>query len=138
MTLLAMAACVEEDVVDQVPMEAEVEADIEAISSAVSVFGDEASCETRTYIYEGDAIGTKWRPKETIGVYGSYTTNAKFTSTNTSNATTVKFSGFILGTPKYAYYPYSSANNGVAATAIKGTMPAVHPYNTAYMDIVGA
>ena len=137
MTLLAMAACVEEDVVDQVPMEAEVEADIEAISSAVSVFGDEASCETRTYIYEGDVIGTKWRPKETIGVYGSYTTNAKFTSTNTGNASTVKFSGLILGTPKYAYYPYSSDNNGVAATAVKGTMPAVHPYNTAYKDIVG-
>lgn len=137
MTLLAMAACVEEDVVNQVPMEAEVEADIEAISSAVSVFGDEEPSDTRTYIYEGDAIGTKWRPKETIGVYGGLSVNAKFTSTNTGNASTVKFTGLILGTPKYAYYPYSSTNILSGSTAVKGTMPAVHPYNTAYKDIVG-
>lgn len=137
MALLAMAACVEEDVVEQIPMEAEIEADIEAVSSAVSVFGDEEPSSTRTYIYEGDVIGTKWRPKETIGVYGSYATNAKFTGTNTANASTVKFSGLILGAPKYAYYPYSSNNNGVSQTAVKGTMPAVHPYNSAYKDIVG-
>lgn len=132
--LLALAACAEEEIVDQVPVEVEIEADIEAVGSA---FDNEDPSNTRTYIYEGDVIGTKWRPRETIGVYGGLSTNAKFTSTNTGNASTVKFTGLILGTPKYAYYPYSSTNILSGSTAVKGTMPAVHPYNTAYKDIVG-
>lgn len=135
MAMLSMAACVEEELVDEVPLQAEFEADIEAPSSAISVFVDDPEEETRTYIVEGDEVGINWRAKESIGVYGSYSKNAKFTSTNTSNAATVKFSGLMLGTPKYAYYPYSTNNNGVSQTAVKGTMPAVHPYNSANKDL---
>lgn len=137
MAMLSMASCMEEELVNEVPLEAEFEADIEAPSSAISAFVEDTDEETRTYIYEGDVIGTKWRAKESIGVYGSYSKNVKFTSTNTSDASSVKFSGLMLGTPKYCYYPYSTNNNGVSQTAVKGTMPAVHPYNSSYKDIVG-
>lgn len=135
MAMLSVAACMEEELVNEVPLEAEFEADIEAPSSAISVFVDDPEEETRTYIVEGDEVGINWRAKETIGVYGSLSKNAKFTSTNTKNAATVEFSGLLLGTPKYAYYPYSTANNGVSQTAVKGTMPTVHSYNSNYKDL---
>ncbi len=135
MAMLSVAACMEEELVNEVPLQAEFEADIEAPSSAISVFVDDPEEETRTYIVEGDEVGIKWRAKESIGVYGTFSKNAKFTSTNTKNAATVEFSGLLLGTPKYAYYPYSTANSGVSQTAVKGTMPAVHPYNSNYKDL---
>lgn len=140
MAMLTASACVEEELVNEVPLQAEFEADIEAPSSAISVFeGDIMG--TRTYIDENDAyesgVGTLWRPKEVIGVYSNYSKNTKFTSTNSSNAASVSFSGFMLGTPKYAYYPYGSNNNGVSQTAVKGNMPATQDFNQTYKDIVG-
>lgn len=136
MAMLSVAACMEEELVNEVPLQAEFEADIEAPSSAISVFEGDPEEETRTYIVEGDEVGIKWRAKESIGVYGTFSKNAKFTSTNTKNAATVEFTGLLLGTPKYAYYPYSTANNGVSQTAVKGTMPAVRPYSSANKDLV--
>lgn len=141
MAMLSMASCMEEELTNEVPMEAEVEADIDAPSSAISVFDGTIEEVTRTYIDENDAyetgVGTMWRTKETIGVYGSYAKNAKFTSTNSKNSGTVSFSGLILGTPKYAYYPYSENNSGVSQTAVKGHMPATQEYHQTYKDIVG-
>lgn len=141
MALLAVSACVEENLENEIPIEAEILAAIEAPRTAISFNGDFESDATRTFIDENDAyetgVGTLWRPREVIGVYGSYATNAKFTGTNTKDAGTVKFSGLILGTPKYAYYPYSSKNNGMSATAVKGNIPRVQDYSQKYRDIVG-
>lgn len=142
MALLAVTACVEENLENEIPIEAEVTAAIEAPASAIDFQGETTTDEsTRTFIDESDAyesgVGTLWRPREVIGVYGSYVTNAKFTGTNTKDAGTVKFSGLILGTPKYAYYPYSSKNNGVSATAVKGSIPSAQDYSQTYRDIVG-
>ncbi len=142
MTLLAMTACVEENLESEIPIEAEVTAAIEAPASAIDFQGETPADEnTRTFIDESDAyesgVGTMWRPREVIGVYGNYATNAKFTGTNTKDAGTVKFSGLIIGTPKYAYYPYSSNNNGVSATAVKGNIPSAQDYSQTYRDIAG-
>ena len=102
--------------------------------------------ETRTFIDENDAytsgVGTMWRTKEVIGVYGtswgSEKKNVKFTSTNSKSSGTVSFSGGLLSsvTPKYAYYPYNEANNGVPSTAVKQTMPIYREYYSTYKDLV--
>ena len=64
-----------------------------------------------------------WAAGESIGVYGTSIKNTKYTSTNKSNAATVTFSGgSLFKTPKYAYYPYSSANSSNAQTALKGSL----------------
>ena len=64
-----------------------------------------------------------WAAGESIGVYGSSIKNTKYTSTNKSNAATVTFSGgSLFKTPKYAYYPYSSANSSNAQTALNGSL----------------
>ena len=128
-----MSACAEEQLETQFQGEAELKADIEALSSAFTAYSEAGQDDTRTYIDEHEnyesGVGTMWRTKEMIGVYGSMMTNSKFTSTNSKNAGTVSFRGTLLGTPKYAYYPYSTRNNGVKQTAVKGNVPQVQTYN---------
>lgn len=138
---LMMSACAEEQLETQFQGEAELKANIGALSSAFTAYNGSEQDETRTYIDEHEnyesGVGTLWRPKEVIGVYGTSMTNSKFTSTNSKNAATVSFSGSLWGTPKYAYYPYSAKNNGVKQTAVKGNMPSVQKYNQNSKDIVG-
>ena len=138
---LIMSACAEEQLETQIQGEAELKANIEALSSAFAAYDGQDQKDTRTYIDEHEnyetGMATMWRTKETIGVYGTLMTNSKFTSTNSKNAGTVSFRGSILGTPKYAYYPYSSQNNGVKQTAVKGNVPNTQSYNPSTKDIVG-
>lgn len=142
MTLLTASACVEEHLEQDVPYDAGVEATIEEPTSAISFFdGQPSSDATRTFIDENDnyssGVGTLWRAKEVIGVYSAATKNAKFTSTNTKSAGSVAFKGTVSGTAKYAYYPYSTANNGVSHTAVKGNIPLNQAYSQSTRDIVG-
>lgn len=138
---LIMSACAEEQLETQFQGEAELKANVEALSSAFAAYDGPDQKDTRTYIDEHQnyetGMATMWRTKEVIGVYGTLMTNSKFTSTNSSNAGTVSFRGSILGTPKYAYYPYSSQNNGVKQTAVKGNVPNAQSYNPNTKDIVG-
>ena len=142
MTLLTASACVEEHLEQDVLYDAEVRATIQAPASAVSFLGDESPDDaTRTFIDENESyssgVGTLWRTKEVIGVYSSWSKNAKFTSTNTKSAGSVAFRGLVAGTPQYAYYPYSEANNGVSHTAVKGNIPLNQAYSQTYRDIEG-
>lgn len=142
MTLLTVSACVEEHLEQDVLYDAEVRATIQAPASAVSFLGDESPGDaTRTFIDENESyssgVGTLWRTKEVIGVYSSWSKNAKFTSTNTKSAGSVAFRGLVAGTPQYAYYPYSEANNGVSHTAVKGNIPLNQAYSQTYRDIEG-
>ena len=140
MLLLAMASCSENEYLDE-EYNVTLKADI-AVPEEVVV--DEGS---RTFIDENDAytsgVGTMWRTKEEIGVYGtswgSEKKNVKFTSTNTKAAGTVSFSGGLLSsvTPKYAYYPYSTTNNNSPSTAVKLSMPIYREYHSTYKDLVG-
>ena len=138
---LMMSACAEEQLETQFQGEAELKANIAALSSAFTAYDGPGQEDTRTYVDEHEnyetGMATMWRTKEMIGVYGSTMTNSKFTSTNSSNAGTVSFRGTIWGTPKYAYYPYSTQNNGVKQTAVKGNVPNSQTYDLNTKDIVG-
>ena len=57
MVMLTMSACVEEDLMSDALIEAEVAANIEVPSSAISVFdGEESEMLTRTFIVEGEEV----------------------------------------------------------------------------------
>ena len=83
--------------------------------------GEETSA---TYFY--------WSPKESVGVYGNRTKNAKFTTTNTSPSRTISLKGSLSwgDKPKYTYYPYSTANNSYAYTAVRSTLPGEQVFDT--------
>lgn len=139
LALLAMAACTDESMVDESLVDLELSAVTES-SAEQETLGIEFA-KSRTYVVEDDSyengVGTWWRTAEKIGVYSSYSKNVKFTSTNSKDAEEVSFRGSLWGTPKYAYYPYSEANNGVSATAVKQTMPVYHTYHSTFKDLVG-
>lgn len=142
LALLTASACVEEHLEQDVLYDAEVTALIQTPASAISFLDDSSSGDvTRTFIDEHEdyasGVGTLWRTKEEIGVYSTWTKNAKFTSTNTKSAGSVAFRGLVAGTPQYAYYPYSEANNGVSHTAVKGNIPLNQAYSQTYRDIEG-
>lgn len=142
LALLTVSACVEEHLEQDVLYDAEVTALIQTPASAISFWDDSSSGDaTRTFIDENESyssgVGTLWRTKEVIGVYSSWSKNAKFTSTNTKSAGSVAFRGLVAGTPQYAYYPYSEANNGVSHTAVKGNIPLNQAYSQTYRDIEG-
>lgn len=137
LAFLAMASCSQDESIEEMTnleLTADIEAPIEVVDG-----------ETRTFIDENDAytsgVGTMWRTKEEIGVYGtswgSEKKNIKFTSTNTKDAGTVSFSGGLFSsvTPKYAYYPYSETNNSSPSTAVKLSMPADKEYHSTYKDL---
>lgn len=138
MFLLTMASCAENEYIDgehNVTLKADIAAPEEVLADGGS----------RTFIDENDAyssgVGTMWRTKEEIGVYGtswgSEKKNVKFTSTNSKAAGTVSFSGGLLSsvTPKYAYYPYNAANNSSPSTAVKFSMPIYREYHSTYKDL---
>ena len=88
--------------------------------------------ETNDY---GSSVGVLWLPNEEIGVYSNYSKNVKFTSTNKSSTGEVTFRGFMFGTPKYAYYPYSTENNGVSYSSVKGNVPQSQSYSHVYKEL---
>ena len=137
--MIMLASCVENELSPEIDGDIIFKAEIEAPSTDPQIPFDVP--QTKTFIDEDSAyasgVGTMWRPKETIGVFSRYSKNAKFTSTNSSNSGNVSFSGFALGTPEYAYYPYSDANRNVNPTAVKGVMPSYQEYNSIHKDIVG-
>ena len=104
-----------------------------------AVIAEPISDETRTAIDEandyGSAVGVLWCPNETIGVYNDYFKNVKFTSTNTSNNANATFRGIMLGTPKYAYYPYNSENTKAAYTQVKGNIPLYQSYSNVHKTL---
>lgn len=92
--------------------------------------------ESRTCIdtqhYSGGVTGLLWTPGDKLGVYGTGSTkNAPFTLKQTEKTSKGTFSGTLADgeAPKYAYYPYSEANNGKAVTALSGTVSAVQTYS---------
>lgn len=72
-----------------------------------------------------------WQPNDKIGVYSKdgKAINVPFTNTAKKNVATTEFAGDINGTPYYAYFPYSSENDGREVTNLKGTILAEQPYN---------
>ena len=94
---------------------------------------------TRSVVKENTSdFSLLWAAGESIGVYGSSITNTKYTSTNKSNSESVTFSGgSIFRTPKYAYYPYSTNNNSIAQTAVKGELKQEQTWDASAMTLAG-
>ncbi|MGM9768171.1 MAG: hypothetical protein ACI3Z0_06890 [Candidatus Cryptobacteroides sp.] len=81
-----------------------------------------------------NGVGLLWTPDDCLGVYGSAgTLNAKFTNTSTDNAGSTTFSGTLADgeAPQYAYFPYTSANDGKEATELTGTVSSEQTYSLA-------
>lgn len=94
---------------------------------------------TRSVVKENTSdFSLLWAAGESIGVYGSSITNTKYTSTNKSNSESVTFSGgSLFKTPKYAYYPYSTNNNSIAQTAVKGELKQEQTWDASAMTLAG-
>ena len=98
--------------------------------------GDESLAQTKSCIdptvYSQNKVGLMWTSEDKLGVFGSAgKTNAEFTSSLSSAATTAAFSGTLgVGeTPLYVYYPYTAANDGNAYNALVGKVSAVQKYS---------
>ena len=137
--MIMLASCVQKELSPDAEGDATFTATIEEPSSETEIPFDIRT--TKTFIDERDVyesgVGTLWRKKETIGVYGGSNKNVKFTSTNSSNAASVSFSGIFWGNPRFAYYPYSASNKNVPATAVKATLPSEQEFDTVNKDIMG-
>lgn len=84
--------------------------------------------------YSNNVTGLLWTPDDALGVYGtSGTKNAKFKNTASSNAKSTTFSGTLADgeAPQYAYFPYTSANDGKEAKELTGTVSSEQTYSLA-------
>lgn len=75
--------------------------------------------------------GLLWQPSDKIGVFSDNgsTGNHLFTNTATENVPKAEFGGTMSGTPCYAYFPYSEANNSQLVTSLMGAVLAEQPFN---------
>lgn len=130
---LTMAACSQDDLASEFE---EIREIVGVAQAPEAVSGYEA---TRSVVSEsGDDFSLLWAAGESIGVYGSSITNTKYTSKNSSNAESVTFSGgSLFKTPKYAYYPYSTDNNSIAQTAVKGELKQVQTWDASAPTLAG-
>ena len=131
---LSMTACSQEEL----SSESKEFETIEGVAEAPSIV-DGFGTDTRSVVVEdGDEFSLYWAASEAIGVYGSNFKNTKYTSTNKSNSQSVTFSGgSLFKTPKYAYYPYSSANSSIAQTEVKGELKQVQTWDASTMSLAG-
>ena len=116
---------------------AENEPEITLKDVTITAVIDDGEVETRTCIdptqYEGNVTGLMWSPKDSIGVFSaSGTENALFVSNSDANEKNAVFAGKMSSVPEYAYFPYTTENDGLRPTELKGTVGNVQKY-----DIVG-
>ena len=101
----------------------------------ISVTADEnAGTETRSCIdptvYRDGVTGLMWSPRDSIGVFGADgTENARFVSNSDANVKNAVFAGTMAAVPEYAYFPYTSENDGLRPTELKGSVGSVQKYN---------
>ena len=134
MAMFSMASCSQDETAEVAP-DVSVPAVIEApvVHEAPAI-----DAATRTFItVSNGVVGTKWSTKEVIGVFGNYGRNVKFTSSNKTSAENVTFTGAMLGSPKYAYYPYSTDNSSASSSNVSLTMPNVQPYSGINKTLTG-
>ena len=98
---------------------------------------DDGGAETRTCIdptvYRDGVTGLLWSPNDSIGVFSeSGTENARFVSNSEANVKNAVFAGTMISVPEYAYFPYTTENDGLRPTALKGSVGSLQKY-----DIVG-
>lgn len=87
-------------------------------------------------LYQGGEVGILWTKDDELGVFGGDVRNARFTNTLEEAAGRTAFSGE-CAEPRYAYYPYSAANDGREATNLVGSLAALQSYNAATGELQG-
>ena len=103
----------------------------------ISVTADEnTGTETRSCIdptvYRDGVTGLMWSPKDSIGVFSADgTENARFVSNSDANVKNAVFAGTMGAVPEYAYFPYTSENDDLSPTALKGSVGNVQKYDIA-------
>ena len=101
----------------------------------ISVTADEnAGTETRSCIdptvYRDGVTGLMWSPRDSIGVFSADgTENARFESNSDANVKNAVFAGTMAAVPEYAYFPYTSENDGLRPTELKGSVGSVQRYD---------
>lgn len=126
---LTLNACVQK--LDEPSVEEMQEFEITALNLTEGFL--EADADTKVTVgEETDATYFYWSPKESVGVYGSRTKNAKFTTTNTAPSQAISLKGSLswFDSPKYTYYPYNSANGSNPYTSVKSTLPGEQTFDT--------
>ncbi|MDY5043180.1 MAG: fimbrillin family protein, partial [Candidatus Cryptobacteroides sp.] len=101
----------------------------------ISVEAEDAT-QTRTCIdptvYRDGVTGLMWSPKDSIGVFSADgTENARFVSNSDANVKNAVFAGTMGAVPEYAYFPYTTDNDGLAPTELKGSVGSVQKYDIA-------
>jgi|GEM_PF-2519695 len=83
------------------------------------------SCIDNSTAGNNSFIGIMWTPEDRIGIYGTSDKNIPFANESTKNSKKTTFAGQSTGLIKYAYFPYSEANNGREVENLVGTLPEV-------------
>ena len=101
----------------------------------ISVEAEDAT-QTRTCIdptvYRDGVTGLMWSPKDSIGVFSAEgTENALFVSNSDANVKNAVFAGTMGAVPEYAYFPYTTENDGLSPTELKGSVGSVQKYDIA-------
>ena len=113
---------------------AENEPEITLKDVTITAAIDDGVVETRTCIdptqYKDNVTGLMWSPKDNIGVFSkSGTENALFVSNSDANEKNAVFAGKMSSVPEYAYFPYTTENDGLSPTALKGSVGNVQKYD---------
>ncbi|MBQ2965677.1 MAG: hypothetical protein IJE11_01520, partial [Bacteroidales bacterium] len=85
------------------------------------------TCIDSDALVAGENTAVLWMPGDQLGVFTSGSSNVLYTNDEqTENIPNASFSSdaAVSGDVQYAYYPYDAANDGKAATALTGTVPA--------------
>ena len=85
------------------------------------------TCIDSDALVAGENTAVLWMPGDQLGVFTSGSSNVLYTNDEqTENIPNASFSSdaAVSGDVQYAYYPYDAANDGKAATALTGTIPA--------------
>lgn len=126
---IALSACVQK--IDEPFVEEMEQFEITAVNLTEGFL--ESDLDTKISVgEETDATVLYWSPREAVGVYGSRTKNAKFTTTNTVPSQNISLRGnlYLFDSPKYTYYPYNSNNNSNPYTAVKSELPSEQVFDT--------
>lgn len=126
LTGAVLTACSVNDLIEPVPGGGNFIISVEA----------EDAAQTRTCIdptvYRDGVTGLMWSPKDSIGVFSAEgKENALFVSNSDANVKNAVFAGTMGAVPEYAYFPYTSENNGIRPTELKGSVGSVQKYDIA-------
>ena len=126
LTGAVLTACSVNDLIEPVPGGGNFIISVEA----------EDAAQTRTCIdptvYRDGVTGLMWSPKDSIGVFSAKgKENALFVSNSDANVKNAVFAGTMGAVPEYAYFPYTSDNDGLDPTSLKGSVGSVQKYDIA-------